>query len=506
MGGLIFGHLSVNSIRNKFEAIKLLFEGIFDIIIISETKLDNTFPAEQFYIDGYNIPVRLDNNEMSGGLLVYIKIDIPCKVITSNLPENFEGIFIELKIRNKKWLVFTGYNPKTEYIQTYLDLVSKSLNVLVKEFENVLMLGDFNAQSTNANIKDFCDTYGLKHLITKPTCFKNVQNPTCIDLIMTNSPSSFQNSLCFETGVSDYHKLIVTVLRGSYRKLAPIKICHRNYNKFNVSLFQVELKTELENSGTSKEDHEEFKRIFMTQLDKHAPIKEKKIRGNTSPFMNKTLSKSIMHRAKLKNKYNKTPTEENHLLYKKQRNYCSNLLKKVKKEYYNSLDINIFKDNKTVWTKVRPLFSDKMKGRNKEIILIDNDQVFTETNRVADILNNYFLDAVENLDTIPHSSTLITESEGSGGIQPGQIDNIITSYKDHPSILKIKEHVKIKEKFSFSKPTIENVNKILSSLNSKKATVENDIPLKVILATNALTTEYITGIYHCTIDKKIFPV
>ena len=147
-------------------------------------------------------------------------------------------------------------------------------------------------------------------------------------------------------------------------------------------------------------------------------------------------------------------------------------------------------------------FSDKMKGRNKEIILIDNDQVFTETNRVADILNNYFLDAVENLDTIPHSSTLITESEGSGGIQPGQIDNIITSYKDHTSILKIKEHVKIKEKFSFSKPTIENVYKILSSLDSKKATVENDIPLKVILATNAVTTEYITGIYHCTIDKK----
>ena len=92
------------------------------------------------------------------------------------------------------------------------------------------------------------------------------------------------------------------------------------------------------------------------------------------------------------------------------------------------------------------------------------------------------------------------------GIQPGQIDNIITSYKDHTSILKIKEHVKIKEKFSFSKPTIENVYKILSSLNSKKATVENDIPLKAILATNALTTEYITGIYHCTIDKKIFPV
>ena len=61
------------------------------------------------------------------------------------------------------------------------------------------------------------------------------------------------------------------MLKGSYRKLAPIKISYRNYNKFNLRLFQQELKTELENSGTSEE---EFKRIFMNKLDKHAPIRK----------------------------------------------------------------------------------------------------------------------------------------------------------------------------------------------------------------------------------------
>ena len=323
---------------------------------------------------------------------------------------------------------------------------------------------------------------------------------------MTNSPKSFQNSLCIETGISDYPKLIVTVLKGSYRKLAPIKISYRNYNKFNLRLFQQELKIELENSGTAKEDYEEFKRSFMNKLDKHAPIKEKKILGgNTSPFMNKSLSKSFMYRAKLKNNFNKTPTEENHLLYKK-RDYCSNLLKKVKKEYYNSLDINIFKDNKTFWTNVRPLFSDKMKGRHNDKILIENDQVITETNIVADKLNKYFIDAIENLGIIPHSSTLNTESEEIGNINPTQIDKIIEKYKDHPSILKIKEHVKIKETFSFSKPTIEYVGKILLSLDSKKATVENDIQLKVLVATKYLTTEYITEIYHHIIENQIFSV
>ena len=58
--------------------------------------------------------------------------------------------------------------------------------------------------------------------------------------------------------------------------------------------------------------------------------KKKLVRGNNSPFRNKALAKAFMHRAKLKNKYNKNPTEQNYLSYKKQRNYCVNLLKREK--------------------------------------------------------------------------------------------------------------------------------------------------------------------------------
>ena len=82
----------------------------------------------------------------------------------------------------------------------------------------------------------------------------------------------------------------------------------------------------------------------MRSLNKHAPMKEKLIRGNNAPFMNKKLSKAFMHRAKLKNTYNTNPIEFNHLHYKKQRNYCIILLNKTKKEYYTDLDLSIFKD------------------------------------------------------------------------------------------------------------------------------------------------------------------
>ena len=108
-------------------------------------------------------------------------------------------------------------------------------------------------------------------------------------------------------------------------------------------------------------NYDEFKDIFMQILNKYAPMKKKCIRGNNAPFMNKTLCKAFMHRSKLKNKFNKIPTEDNKRLYKKQRNFCVSLLKKEKRNYYNNLDLKIFDDNKTFWQRIKPLFSDKMK-------------------------------------------------------------------------------------------------------------------------------------------------
>ena len=54
---------------------------------MSETKLHESFPVEQFCIDGYNTSFILDKSENSGGILVYLSNEIPCKEITSNLPE-----------------------------------------------------------------------------------------------------------------------------------------------------------------------------------------------------------------------------------------------------------------------------------------------------------------------------------------------------------------------------------------------------------------------------------
>ena len=67
----------------------------------------------------------------------------------------------------------------------------------------------FNARAEDSSVKMFCSSYNLTGMISRPTCFKNPEKLSCIDLILTNCPRNFQNSCVIETGLSDFHKIIV---------------------------------------------------------------------------------------------------------------------------------------------------------------------------------------------------------------------------------------------------------------------------------------------------------
>ena len=84
----------------------------------------------------------------------------------------------------------------------------------------------------------------------------------------------------------------------------------------------------------------------------YAPLKKKCIRWNNSPFMNREISKEIMDRSRLRNKFLKTKSEADKKNYVKQRNYCVSLLRRTKKEYYGNLDPRKITDNRTFWRTV----------------------------------------------------------------------------------------------------------------------------------------------------------
>ena len=98
--------------------------------------------------------------------------------------------------------------------------------------DNIMLVGDFNAEPGDT-VSDFCEIYNLKNKIKKKTCFKNPNNLICIDLRITTTPRSLQNSMVIETGLSDFHKLYITVMKIYYSKQKSHIIHQGKFKDFN---------------------------------------------------------------------------------------------------------------------------------------------------------------------------------------------------------------------------------------------------------------------------------
>ena len=172
--------------------------------MISESLLNETFPAAQFSLQGFCHPYRFDRNRNDNGIMLYIREDIPSRVIEKKLANNSEYIFFEINLKKKKWLLCCTYNPHKNSISTHIDFLRRELDLHSSNYENFILLGDFKSEMTDTNLKDFfCNLYLLKNLIKKHTYFKNPKNPKTIDLILINRPRSFCNSDTLEIVLSD---------------------------------------------------------------------------------------------------------------------------------------------------------------------------------------------------------------------------------------------------------------------------------------------------------------
>ena len=161
---------------------------------------------------------------------MYVRDVIPCKLIPMR-NSTIAGFFTELKLWKKKCLLCCSYNPQWRFTSNRLIDIGKNLDLLSTNCDNIFLLGDFNTEVENNFLKEFCDFHGMKSLIRVPTCYKNPANPTCIDLMLTNSNRSFQKSCTIEAGLSDFHKIIVTVLKTTSRTFSKI-INYRDYQNF----------------------------------------------------------------------------------------------------------------------------------------------------------------------------------------------------------------------------------------------------------------------------------
>ena len=217
-------HMNIISIACfKLREIKSwLRRGYFDVLVLTETKLDKTLPNSQFVVDGYRF-LRLDRTINGGGVMIYWGSDIIFHHIT-NMPSlgALEAIMIKFKI-GRRWLTVIGaYRPPSVSASIWKDELFKQLDCASSQCGDVLLLlGDLNCNLSNRDANgcegrhliEICYIYNMDSLIEKaPRVSRSSQ--TLIDIILTNNKTRFLTSGVLEPHLRD-HSLEYVIKRTS---------------------------------------------------------------------------------------------------------------------------------------------------------------------------------------------------------------------------------------------------------------------------------------------------
>ena len=197
-------------------------------------------------------------------------------------------------------------------------------------------------------------------------------------------------------------------------------------------------------------------------------MKQRVVRGNNQPFMKQRVVRG-----------NNQPFMKQRVVRgnNQQRNF---LLVTEKKKYFNKLNLKILDDNKKFWEVIKPLFSNN--------------------GEVAEKLNNFFIKAMETLEIGPFAPNVVNN------VQEESLETITKKYETHLSILKIKQIVNARNKtFTFTDTTPNIIKDEISKLNPKKASVVNDIPTKILIASRDIVCSHLSKIYNNSKNDYTYP-
>ena len=251
--------------------------------------------------------------------------------------------------------------------------------------------------------------------------------------------------------------------------------------------FKAELDHKL-NSGIVTE-YSNFRNVFIQVLNNYAPAKKENVRFN----MTKTLRNATMHRTRLKNIYICKRNDKNRENYKKQRNFCVDLLRKTKTEYTKNLNVKDLPDNRKFWKTIKSYFSNNGLNINK-FLLKEKGNLVSNEKELVTILNNSFINITKNVELKKNSKGKLNN-----------LEDILNAFESHLSIEKIKKAINTTEKFSFRNVKDDEVRKFIMNLDGSKATPAGNIPTDMLKQTIDIHLPIMTQIINMYIENNCYP-
>ena len=495
-----FSHLNVNSLPNKYMELHNIFEnGTFDIIFLSETKLDSSFTNAQFSITNY-CTYRQDRNTNGGGILCYVNQKIPHRNRTDIAVNcnGIESIVIHVKLNKISMFFICVYKPPNVNNDHLKCAIEEMLNQCNQQSEYVYIIGDMNINFMNNSnaLTDTLISFDLKQMIKEPTCFKSVQNPTLIDIILTNKAKSIAKTINVPLGISDFHNYIGGAIKMPGPKDERQSITYRSFKNFKDETYLNDLETAPFHVSQVFEDVDDqlwfHNKLLLNIIDKNAPTKQRLIKCNQLPYMNDRLRKAINVKAMLRRKYQSFKSQQTWLEFKKQRNLVNKLKRTSIREYFEKNCVNNQKNSKHFWDVIKPFITDKTKSNYQNIMLYEGNSLISDPHQVANTFNKYFINVTDDTRESEYVSNM-------------EVNEIISHYENHPSIKLINDNQTNAQSFNFGTVCASLICKKLKCLKTKKASGFDNISPKFlkIAATNLSLT--LTPIINNSITSMQYP-
>ena len=312
-------------------------------------------------------------------------------------------------------------------------------------------------------------------------------SPSLVDVILTNRPTNFIKSNQCDTGLSDWHNMTYTVLKGNCVSYQSSKMTYRSFKELDRDAYMHDLQRIPFHVPHVFEDINDVywahDKMFREVVDEHIPIKQKNKRKHSAPFMNSDLRKAINHKKAFRRKFLKHKTNENWHKFTKQRNFVTKLKRQSIKLYFAER-CGGGTGSKDFWPTIRPFLTNKGTQSSETITLSENTKLITDTNEICEKFNTFFINVAKDI------------GEENGPLVSG----------DHPSIQAIRAYISSTEpEFNFKPVDEAKVTGYLGRVGLGKATGLDTISSKILHLSKEVVMGPTTSLINRMLTDGRFP-
>ena len=296
-------HFNINSYQNKFEELKLINQTAqASIIILTETKIDSSYPNSQFKMTNYRLH-RNDRKKRGGGILAYVRSGLGARrLATSKAYKTLEPLVLDVNQGGKDIVLVGLYrtptrNTEPNYFSQLKDELINLITWAIARRDTLILMSDLNLDKLKPHkieykiLKDIEEIFDLACLIKRATRV-TATSRSLIDIILTNTEDLFESTGVLEFGVSD-HRTIYRFLRPKVKRHASKIISFRSTKNLDSTSFRNDMsvemkKLDLDPTIPASALYQQWNTAVTKVIDKHMPIRKMCVTEKDALYMTTT--------------------------------------------------------------------------------------------------------------------------------------------------------------------------------------------------------------------------